>query len=522
MADITPVTRKEKILAGADITPVTREEALLKEIIDSGGGGGGGESVIAWKPKVEADGTISWTRTASTTKPADQNIKGDKGDKGDTGATGAKGDTGEKGADGAKGDKGDDGYSPTITVTEITGGHRVTVTDATGSRSFDVMDGEGGSGGDVKAFVAEYNVTTAQEIIAYIDSTNEPFPPILIKRGSDYYTAITAQKQADNKVILRSFATLSGDYYIFMYTITDGLWAASNYPFQKKLESGTNIKTINGQSVIGSGNLILHQGVGDGLDLNDMPSYNELQQMLDNNALLYIDGNWLVTGLMVEGSNAQVIGAYADSVRYYLFDTNDDPNAPLVYKNTYTEGSSQKPNMVVSAGGTQPFGKFQRGDGQEFLLFGLANGINITFTDQQGRTQNRSYTITPSYVVDKPEGSTPVSGNVVQVGLFTDTDGTEYGIYEFYYRTSALPAADATKVYPLTPLLDDYTILDFVDATGVTENGHFIGSGRTDGTNRIIVQQFSKNNKTFTMRSYGDYTQYTALVKIKFVGTKNV
>jgi len=42
MADITPVTRKEKILAGEDIVPVTREEALLKALIDSGGGGGGG------------------------------------------------------------------------------------------------------------------------------------------------------------------------------------------------------------------------------------------------------------------------------------------------------------------------------------------------------------------------------------------------------------------------------------------------------------------------------------------------
>lgn len=127
----------------------------------------------------------------------------------------------------------------------------------------------------------------------------------------------------------------------------------------------------------------------------------------------------------------------------------------------------------------------------------------------------------PSYVADRPEGSTPASGNVVQVGSFVNTDGAEYGIYEFYYRTSALPAADATKVFPLTPLLDDYTIFDFIDATGVTGNGHFIGSGRTDGTNRIIVQQFSKNNKTFTMRAYGDYTAQTALLRIKFIGTKN-
>lgn len=46
---------------------------------------------------------------------------------------------------------GEDGVSPTITVTEITGGHRITITDANGAQSFEVMDGEDGadgSGGD--------------------------------------------------------------------------------------------------------------------------------------------------------------------------------------------------------------------------------------------------------------------------------------------------------------------------------------------------------------------------------------
>ena len=46
------------------------------------------------------------------------------------------------------GDPGQDGFSPTITVTDITGGHRVTITDATGSRTVDVMDGEHGEPGE--------------------------------------------------------------------------------------------------------------------------------------------------------------------------------------------------------------------------------------------------------------------------------------------------------------------------------------------------------------------------------------
>ena len=50
---------------------------------------------------------------------------------------------GRKGDPGPKGNPGADGISPTITITDIPGGHRVTITDATGPHSFDVMDGEG-------------------------------------------------------------------------------------------------------------------------------------------------------------------------------------------------------------------------------------------------------------------------------------------------------------------------------------------------------------------------------------------
>lgn len=78
---------------------------------------------------------------------------GPKGDKGDTGETGPQGEQGETGPagpagpTGATGPAGADGISPTISVTDITGGHRVTITDATGPHSFDVMDGAAGQTG---------------------------------------------------------------------------------------------------------------------------------------------------------------------------------------------------------------------------------------------------------------------------------------------------------------------------------------------------------------------------------------
>ena len=55
---------------------------------------------------------------------------------------GQDGAPGKDGQDGSPGAPGQDGVSPTITVTDITCGHRVTITDAEGSQSFDVMDGD--------------------------------------------------------------------------------------------------------------------------------------------------------------------------------------------------------------------------------------------------------------------------------------------------------------------------------------------------------------------------------------------
>ena len=61
--------------------------------------------------------------------------------------TDLRGEQGEPGKPGEPGTAGSDGVSPIITVTAISGGHRITITDVNGTQTFDVMDGEDGSGG---------------------------------------------------------------------------------------------------------------------------------------------------------------------------------------------------------------------------------------------------------------------------------------------------------------------------------------------------------------------------------------
>lgn len=105
-----------------------------------------------------------------------------------------KGDTGAAGAEGPEGPAGSDGYSPIVTVEEITGGHRVTITDAEGDHAFDVMDGQGGQGSD-DVFVATYGTTTNAEIEAALSAGQTVFCK-LTNSGVDYYLPLTRVEDA--------------------------------------------------------------------------------------------------------------------------------------------------------------------------------------------------------------------------------------------------------------------------------------------------------------------------------------
>ena len=48
---------------------------------------------------------------------------------------------------GATGESGKDGVSPTISITDIEGGHRLTIVDVTGSKTIDIMNGIDGKSG---------------------------------------------------------------------------------------------------------------------------------------------------------------------------------------------------------------------------------------------------------------------------------------------------------------------------------------------------------------------------------------
>lgn len=126
---------------------------------------------------------------------------------------GAQGQQGPAGPAGVDGSDGEDGVSPEVTITAITGGHRVTITDADHplGQSFDVMDGQDGSGDGIIA--DDFSTSISYEIGDYVIYND------LLYRFTDAHTAgawvgtdATAVLLANDVSLLRSALNANGIY----------------------------------------------------------------------------------------------------------------------------------------------------------------------------------------------------------------------------------------------------------------------------------------------------------------------
>lgn len=88
---------------------------------------------------------------------------------------------------------GADGFSPTITVTAITGGHRVTITDVNGTRSFNVLDGTPGIPGASGAPGADGISPT----VTVTDLENGHRVTITDAAGTRYFDVLNGMNGAD-------------------------------------------------------------------------------------------------------------------------------------------------------------------------------------------------------------------------------------------------------------------------------------------------------------------------------------
>ena len=86
------------------------------------------------------------------------------------------------GEQGEQGEPGQDGFSPVITITEITGGHRIAITDAEGTKTVDVLDGEKGeTGNGIASAVLNQDYTLT---LTFTDGTSYTTPSIRGAQGA--------------------------------------------------------------------------------------------------------------------------------------------------------------------------------------------------------------------------------------------------------------------------------------------------------------------------------------------------
>lgn len=129
--------------------------------------------------------------------------------------------------DGTNGKDGKDATSPVISVSNITGGHRITIKDVNGTKTVDVMDGEDGSNGKdgngIKSAVlnADYTLT-----LTFDNGTKYTTPSIRGASGADGKDGNPGKDGADGigirSVEQTTTSTEDGGENIITVTKTDG------------------------------------------------------------------------------------------------------------------------------------------------------------------------------------------------------------------------------------------------------------------------------------------------------------
>ena len=247
----------------------------------------------------------------------------------------------------------------------------------------------------------------------------------------------------------------------------------------------------------------------------DRYTKSETDALLDDKASLQVaaipggGGGEEINALVSQGENSVSVSYYKDGALPNTLNLNVDSDHFTIPTTGYVDQKAAE-----TQNNAQVYTDLKLTQKQNTLV----SGSNIKTLNGESILGDGNLQLTPMADYEVCIRDEPGTGNVVQIGTIKEGDDQQ-NLYQFFYRTDAL--ANATvKTHPFVNLLADYTINDFIDATGITSNGIFIGNGRTDNDNRLVVQQFSKNNKNIQIRAYKDFSGETALIKVIFKGKK--
>ena len=150
---------------------------------------------------------------------------------------------------------GQNGVSPMVKVERISNGAKITVTDINGTTTAEVYDGKDGKDGGGSTNIDLSGYATKKELEEKVDkiagkSLVDDTEIERLKNVKNYDDTEIKQdldeinQELDNKAEKNDIPDISGK--------------------QDKLVSGTNIKTINGESILGEGNIVIEGGGNSG------------------------------------------------------------------------------------------------------------------------------------------------------------------------------------------------------------------------------------------------------------------
>ena len=348
----------------------------------------------------------------------------------------------------AEGHDGTDGFSPVITVTDITGGHRVTITDADGTQTVDVMNGTDGTNGDdgYSPIVTVTNITGGHRVTitdethpggqsfdvmdGASDAGGVAFDPTQTYPDGSAGKALTDQKNAISQKAPVIINTASGD----IATFADG---ADGMPIKHLV---ANIEPVQ-------------SGTGDPSPENIRP----------------ITGWTGLTGARTGKNLLDTSAVTSKTANGITMTVNKDSNGSttsIVLNGTATASFSLSLGSAVLAPGTYVFKTLEGGVGTLGTLYVNYSGIinagssNVTATLTETKTTNVSISIANGTVVN----------NVVYYPMIRRAgEDATYEPYQPIQPISVSWATEAGTVYRGT--IDMITGELTVDYALVTING---------------------------------------------------
>ena len=324
-----------------------------------------GANGTTFTPSVDNEGNLSWTNDGNLDNPETKNIRGPKGDKGDTGPKGDKGELGPKGDTG-------EGVPNGGTIGQVLVKNSDTDNDTSWSNgTFIPLSPNNSTGNQYDLLLVptgQYYITEAADV--YWGTVQLTIPDDLWKTGAMLFIKTFQEElsiqnstvlcNCSHILVVNRCSSIIGDTVmenIFCYKevsgdnigvigyniasveqLNDAMSQVSETiqqlydTKQDKLVSGTNIKTINNESILGEGNINIQGGSGGTTDYDQLENRPQI-----NNVTL--TGNKSLSDL---------------GITNFSGDYNDLSNKPTVPTKTsdLTNDSGFLTNSIVELQGT--------------------------------------------------------------------------------------------------------------------------------------------------------------------------